>query len=173
MASKQRNDKGEYTLREQDNNERDERDRRDEQDDRQERGQSRDLRDSPMMAHLLDALEKGEDVGHFGRLTFAMVARHFMDEDELVHLLADQPEQDEASARALVQQVTARDYNPPRRERILEWQSRQDFPICPTPDDPNACNVYADLQFPEGIYDNINEFYEEQAEASEGSEARR
>ena len=157
MSGKQRNNKSEYTLREQDNNDRNERD------DRQERGQSRDLRDSPMMAHLLDALESGEDVGHYGRLTFAMVARHFMDEDELVRLLANQPDQDEASARALVQQVTARDYNPPRRERILEWQSRQDFLICPTPDDPNACNVYSDLQFPEGIYENINEFYEEQA----------
>ena len=167
MSGKQRNGKGEYTLREQDSNERNERD------DRQERGQSRDLRDSAMMAHLLDALESGVDVGHYGRLTFAMVARHFMDEGELVRLLADQPEQDEASARALVQQVNARDYNPPRRERILEWQSKQDFQICPNPDDPDACNVYSDLQFPESIYENINEFYEEQAEASEESEARR
>jgi hypothetical protein len=51
---------------------------------------SEDLRDSPMMAHLLDALEEGTDIGHYGRLTFAMIARHFMDEDELVRLLADQ-----------------------------------------------------------------------------------
>jgi hypothetical protein len=92
-----------------------------------------------------------------------MVARHFLSEDKLVSLLADQPEQDEESARALLQQVTARDYNPPRRERILEWQSQQDFPICPDPDDPSACNVYSDLRFPEDVYDNINEFYEEQA----------
>jgi hypothetical protein len=175
MSGKQRNGKGDYTLREQDDNtrnERDNRENRENRDDRQERGQSRDLRDSGMMAHLLDALESGEDVGHYGRLTFAMVARHFMDEGELVRLLANQPEEDKASARALVQQVTARDYNPPRRERILEWQSKQDFPICPNPDDPDACNVYSDLQFPESIYENINEFYEEQAEASEESEAR-
>jgi hypothetical protein len=131
--------------------------------DREVRGQSDNLRDSPMMAHLLDALEKGTDVGHYGRLVFAMVARHFLSEDKLVSLLADQPEQDEESARALLQQVTARDYNPPRRERILEWQSQQDFPICPDPDDPSACNVYSDLRFPEDVYDNINEFYEEQA----------
>jgi hypothetical protein len=32
-----------------------------------------DLRQSEMMSHLLDALEKGEDIGHYGRLTFAMV----------------------------------------------------------------------------------------------------
>ena len=118
-----------------------------------------------MMAHLLDALEKGTDMGHYGRLVFAMVARHFLDEDKMVRLLAKQPGEDETSARALVQQVTARDYNPPKRERILEWQSQQDFPICPTPDDPAACNVYSDLRFPEAIYDNINDFYEEQATA--------
>ena len=34
-----------------------------------------DLQRSPMMSHLLDALERGEDLGHYGRLTFAMVAR--------------------------------------------------------------------------------------------------
>jgi hypothetical protein len=130
-------------------------------------GRSRDLRDSPMMAHLLDALEKGTDIGHYGRLTFAMVARHFLDEDKLVRLLAKQPGEDETSARALVLQVQGRDYNPPRRERILEWQSQQDFQICPMPDDPNSCNVYSELRFPEGIYENINEFYQEQAEAAD------
>ena len=130
-------------------------------------GQSDNLRDSPMMAHLLDALEKGTDVGHYGRLVFAMVGRHFLDEDKMVRLLADQPDQDETKAAALLQQVTARDYNPPKRERILEWQAQQDFAICPTPDDPNACNVYSDLRFPEDIYDNINEFYEEQATAQD------
>ena len=29
-----------------------------------------DLRQSEMMSHLLDALDKGEDIGHYGRLTF-------------------------------------------------------------------------------------------------------
>ena len=130
-------------------------------------GRSGDLRDSPMMAHLLDALEAGTDVGHYGRLTFAMVARHFLGEDELVRLLSNQPGEDETSARALLLQVEGRDYNPPRRERILEWQSQQDFPICPTPEDPNSCNVYSELRFPEGIYDNINEIYQEQAEAKQ------
>lgn len=126
-------------------------------------GRSRDLRDSPMMAHLLDALEKKTDVGHYGRLTFAMIARHFLKEEELVSLLASQPEQDEESARALLLQVEGRDYNPPKRERILEWQAQQDFAICPTPDDPGSCNVYSELSFPEEIYESINEFYEEKA----------
>lgn len=123
------------------------------------------LRKSPMMAHLLDALEAGQDVGHFGRLTFAIVARHFLDEEELVQLLASQPEQDERAARALLLQVGERDYNPPKRERILEWQTRQEFPICPNLDDPSGCNVYSDLQFPDEIYENIAEFNEERAEA--------
>jgi hypothetical protein len=34
-----------------------------------------DLRQSTMMLHLLDALDRGEDIGHYGRLVFAMVAR--------------------------------------------------------------------------------------------------
>ena len=36
-----------------------------------------DLRQSRMMSHLLDALDRGEDIGHYGRLTFAMVAHHW------------------------------------------------------------------------------------------------
>jgi hypothetical protein len=125
------------------------------------------LRDSPMMAHLLDALEAGHDVGHYGRLTFAMIARHFLADDELVRLLAGQPEQSEETARSLLLQVQGRDYNPPKRERILEWQAQQEFPICPTPDDPAACNVYRELRFPDSVYDNVGEYWEEQAEARE------
>jgi len=130
-------------------------------------GRGDNLRHSPMMAHLLDALEAGTDIGHYGRLTFAMIARHFMPEDELIGLLAKQPDQDEDQARALLLQVQQRDYNPPKRERILEWQAQQDFPICPTPDDPRSCNVYQELRFPDGIYDNINEFWEEKAGAQD------
>ena len=99
-----------------------------------------DLRRSPMMTHLLDALERGEDIGHYGRLTFAMIAHRFLDRDELVTWLGKDKDCDETKAKALVQQVESRDYNPPSRQRILEWQAQQDFPICPTPDDPNACN---------------------------------
>ena len=124
-------------------------------------GRSEELRDSPMMAHLLDALEAGRDIGHYGRLTFVMVARFFRDEDDLVGLLAKQPGSDEADARALVRQVQAHDYNPPKRERVLEWQAQQDFPICPTPDDPRSCNVYSELRFPDHIYQQIDEFWEE------------
>jgi hypothetical protein len=123
---------------------------------------SSDLGQSPMMAYLLEALEKGTDIGHYGRLTFTMVARHFLDEGKLIRLLANQPGHNEAEAKALVNQVKAHDYNPPKRERILEWQAQQDFPICPNPDDPGSCNVYSELKFPDGIYDNIQEFYEEQ-----------
>ena len=42
-----------------------------------------DLRKSRMMAHLMDALSRGEDIGHYGRLVFVMVARYFVSEDEL------------------------------------------------------------------------------------------
>ncbi len=126
---------------------------------------SRDaLEQNSMMSHLLGALERGEDIGHYGRLVFAMVARHFITEDELTSLLQRNPGVTPEQARALVIQVQGRDYNPPKRERILEWQRQQDFPICPT-DDPDACNVYKDLEFPEGVYARINDYYQQKAEA--------
>ncbi len=132
---------------------------------KQSESQQEELRNSPMMAHLLDALEQGTDIGHYGRLTFAMVARHFLPDEEIIDLLGRQPDHNQTEARALLQQVKAHNYNPPKRERILEWQSQQDFPICPTPDDPGTCNVYQELHFPDGIYENISNFYEEQVEA--------
>jgi hypothetical protein len=131
---------------------------------------SRNLRDSRMMAHLLDALQSGKDIGHYGRLTFAIVARHFLPEEQLIELLARQPGQDETQSRALLLQVKDHDYSPPKRERILQWQAQQDFPICPDPEDPNACNVYKELRFPDGIYEHINEYWEEKVEAQEAAE---
>ncbi len=122
-----------------------------------------DLRQSPMMTYLLDALDNGEDIGHYGRLTFAMVAHHFLNKDELVEWLSKDGDTDENEARALVQQVEERGYNPPRRERILEWQEQQDFPICPNPDDPDACNLYNELQFPDTVYQDIQEYRKERA----------
>ncbi len=126
-----------------------------------------DLRRSPMMSHLLDALEQGQDIGHYGRLTFAMVAHHFLDQDELLEWLAKDGDTDERKARALVQQVEERGYNPPRRERILEWQAQQDFPICPTPDDPDACNPYRELTMPEEVIEDIEEYREQKFDAAD------
>lgn len=128
-------------------------------------GRSTNLEDSPMMAHLLDALRKGTDIGHYGRLVFVMVAHHFMDDDEIVKLLAKQPDMDENDARAMVLQVEGRDYNPPKRDKILAWQSEQDFPIIPDPEDPDCGNLYKELRFPDDVYEKIGEYYEEKAEA--------
>jgi hypothetical protein len=68
----------------------------------------------------------------------------------------------EEQARALVLQVRGRDYNPPKREKILQWQAEQGFPICPS-EDPDGCNVYRNLKFPDGVYEHINEYYEQKA----------
>jgi hypothetical protein len=124
-----------------------------------------ELRKSAMMAHLLDALESGTDIGHYGRLVFAMVARHFLTEDELLEWLQKDSDFSEAQARSLVLQVQGRDYNPPKRARILEWQKEQAFPICPDAENPDACNVYKDLKFPDGVYESISEYYEEKTQA--------
>jgi hypothetical protein len=119
-----------------------------------------DLGQSPMMNHMLEALNR-EDIGHLGRLAFAMIARYFVDNEELVQLLAKDNSIDEEEAAGLVQQVEERGYNPPRREKILEWQEQQDFPICPDPDHPDACNVYNELTFPDEVYEEIQEYREE------------
>lgn len=124
-----------------------------------------DLRKNEMMAHLLDALDKGQDIGHYGRLVFAMVARHFLSEDELISYLQKDSDFTQEEARSLYQQVQGKDYNPPRREKVLQYQQQQDFPICPDPDDPDACNVYKDLQFPDQVYEHISSYHEQKAES--------
>ena len=138
------------------------------------------LRQNDMMRHLMDALASGQDIGHYGRLVFAMVGRHLMDDDDLVRHLAKNPDFSELQAKSLVHQVRSRDYNPPKREKILAWQKEQDFPICPNSGtDPDACNIYRNLEFPPGVYEKIGEYHEEKvraeeadAEASKGSRAR-
>jgi hypothetical protein len=131
-----------------------------------------DLRRSPTMSHLLDAQEKGQDIGHYGRLVFAMVAHRFIDNDELTKIMLKGGDTDEAKVRALVGQVEQRDYSPPRRERILEWQSQQDFPIIPDPDDPDAGNLYRELDFPDEVFEHIEGYRESQAEAQESHSSR-
>lgn len=100
-----------------------------------------DLRDNPMMQHLMDALDRGEDIGHYGRLVFTMTARHFLSDDELCDYLCKDPSFDELQARALLKQVQARGYNPPSARRISQWQQEQEFPICPNTGNPGDCNV--------------------------------
>ncbi len=114
---------------------------------------------------LLDSLEAGKDIGHYGRLTFVMVARHFMDDDELVSWLTKDADCDELKARALVEQVQARDYNPPKRERVLDWNGKQEFPICPDPANPDACNIYRNLELPRDTYQKIEQYHEQKVEA--------
>lgn len=121
-----------------------------------------DLKRNAMMAHLLESIAAGKDIGHYGRLVFAMVARHFLSEQELVKQLAKCKGFSETDARALVLQVNENGYNPPRAAKIAQWQREQEFPICPG--DATECNVYRELQFPRDVYESIGQFYEERAE---------
>ncbi|HET8523778.1 MAG TPA: hypothetical protein VFL82_11105 [Thermomicrobiales bacterium] len=125
-----------------------------------------ELRRSPTMRHLLDALNQGKDIGHYGRLTFAMAAHNFLDKEELAKVLQKGKGADEQEIHALVQQVEDRDYNPPSRQRILEWQKKQDFQICPKEEDPNACNLYQELNLPEEVFENIEQYRDQQYEAT-------
>ncbi len=66
-----------------------------------------DLRKNGMMSHLIDALDEGKDIGQYGRLVVAMVARHFLNENELVKLLAKDKSIDEAQANEVSVEVVA------------------------------------------------------------------
>lgn len=132
-----------------------------------EGGGVEELRKDSMMAHLLDSLEAGKDIGHYGRLVFAMVSRHFLPHDEVLRYLTMDHDFSEEQALLMLRQVEGRDYNPPKRERILEWQSQQDFPILPRPDDPDCGNLYRNLKFPDAIYDHISHYQEEKIQAGE------
>jgi hypothetical protein len=123
------------------------------------------LRKNDMMAHLLDSLDSGKDIGHYGRLVFVMVARHFLPEDEVIADLQKDKDFSEEQARALYLQVRGKDYNPPKRDKILHYQSQQEFPIIPNPDDPDSGNVYRDLQFPDHVYEHISDYYEQKTQA--------
>lgn len=120
-----------------------------------------ELRNDSMMSYLLDSLHDGKDIGHYGRLVFAMVARHFMPAEEVISWLTRDKDFSDTQARAMLTQVEAHGYNPPRRERILEWQSQQEFPILPHPEDPDCGNLYRNLRFPDAIYGNIEQYQEQ------------
>lgn len=126
-----------------------------------------ELENDKMMAHLIESLNGGKDIGHYGRLTFVMVARHYMDDEQLVEYLTKDPDCDEEKARGLIEQVKARGYNPPKRERVLDWDQKQEFPICPNQDDPDGCNVYRNLELPNGVYKDIQHYREQKAKAEE------
>ena len=124
------------------------------------------LRKNAAMNHLIEALEGGKDIGHYGRLTFAMIARHFMADEDLAELLAKDKDFSEAQAMGLVNQVNEADYSPPGPQKIRKWQSEQEFPILPEGHDTtDDANVYQDLTFPEHVYEKISHYHEEKAEA--------
>jgi len=130
-------------------------------------GGEAELRKDSMMAHLLDSLAGGKDIGHYGRLVFAMVARHFMPHDGVLGWMTKDADFDEEQARVMLRQVEGRDYNPPKRDRILEWQAQQEFPILPNPEDPDCGNLYRNLKFPEEVYSHIGHYQEKKMEAGE------
>src|ERR1017187_3518430 len=125
-----------------------------------------ELRKDSMMAHLMDSLNAGKDIGHYGRLVFAMVAHHFLSDEEVIEWLTKDADFGNEAATAMLRQVEGRDYNPPRRERIVAWQSEQDFPILPQLDDPDSGNVYRNLKFPQQVYEHIQDYQEEKAAAA-------
>lgn len=123
------------------------------------------LRKDSMMSHLFDSLDAGKDIGHYGRLVFAMVAHHFLSDQAVIDWLTKDRDFTPEAATLMLRQVEGRDYNPPRRERILQWQAEQEFPILPDASDPDCGNVYRNLKFPNQVYEHIQNYQEEKVEA--------
>ncbi len=120
-----------------------------------------DLQQSPMMNNLLEALQRNEDIGHYGRLVFVMVGQYFLSEAEIIDLLTKDPDCDQDKARSILKQVKAHGYNPPKPDRILAWMNEQEFPICDTAgQDKDTCNVYKSLKFPPEVYERIAGYYQ-------------
>ncbi len=126
-----------------------------------------DLRKSPTMTYLLDAAKEGTDIGHYGRLTPAMVGAKFLEKDDLVATLLKSGGAEETEVKAMVQQVIERGYNPPSRARLQEWSAEQDFPLMPNPDDPDSGNLYRELTMPDEVIESIEEYREQKLEATE------
>ena len=120
-------------------------------------GGEEELQKDPMMAHLLDALNQGTDVGHYGRLVFAMVARHFLPHEQVLAYLTKDRDFNEEQAVAMLRQVEGRDYNPPKRDRLVEWQSEQEYAFMDV-NDPDSGNLYRNLKFPQEVYDHIGNY---------------
>ena len=125
-----------------------------------------EMRKDSMMAHLLDSLIAKKDIGHYGRLVFAMVARHFLPNESVVAWLQKDSDFSTEAATSLLRQVEGRDYNPPKRERLLEWQMEQSFPILPNVDDPDCGNLYRNLKFPDSVYGHIEHYRDEKVAAA-------
>lgn len=124
-----------------------------------------ELRKDSMMAHLLDSLEAGKDIGHYGRLVFAMVARHFLPHEEVLAWIQKDRDVNHEKALLMLRQVEGRDYSPPRRDKIIEYKAKQEFPILPSPDDPDCGNLYRNLNFPQEIYEHIGHYQEAKMES--------
>ncbi len=114
------------------------------------------------MAHLIGALDRGQDIGHYGRLVFVMVGRFFLSDQELLDYMTKDKDCDEEKAREIIRQVEAKGYYPPKRERVIEWMNQQDFPICEDAENPNSCNIYKEVNFPPEVYEKISSYYRSQ-----------
>lgn len=120
------------------------------------------LRQNRMMKRLIDALDDSTDIGHYGRLTFAMVAVYVMDAGDVTELLSNDHDFPREEAEVMVKQVKSKGYSPPTPEKIRAWDQQQDFQILPAEFDPaDDANVYRDLDFPPEVYDGIREYHVE------------
>jgi hypothetical protein len=88
------------------------------------------------------------------------------DKDEALREAVERAERAELE---VLRQVEGRNYNPPKRDRLLEGQAQQEFAILPHLDDPSCGHLYRNLRFPDSIYIHISQ-YQEQSRVQIGIE---
>ncbi|PYE51877.1 hypothetical protein [Deinococcus yavapaiensis] len=114
----------------------------------------RALKSNRFMAHLVGALEMGQDIGPYGRKIFATVAQYFLSADDTLMLL--KRNLGEQEAREVMKSVEGEP--PPRRGKVVEYTKRQNFPILPNNHDAHLDDLYAGLTFPPEIQARIPKF---------------
>jgi len=65
-----------------------------------------------------------------------------------------------------VREVVEAGYSPPKRDKIVDFQSRQDYAIIENLDDADLGNVYKDLRFPDEVYQHIEHYREQKMHAT-------
>jgi len=114
------------------------------------------LRKDEMMGYLLDSLAMGKDIGPYGKLVFTIIARYFLAEGVLISYLTKDPSINEEEAHLLFEQVKAHHHSPPTRDKILEWQHHQEFPIIVDQDKHDLGNVFKSLTFPDSVHQHLS-----------------
>ena len=134
-----------------------------------------DLKRNPMMRRIIQTMESGQDVGHYGRFIFTVVASYFIGEKEITDLLKRQPEiEDSEEALGFYLQVASARYVMPTSARIRAWdksEEQKNFPLI-IQGDRNSGNLYREIPLPQQALVSVRSYWREAAVAYRSQEKK-